>query len=1146
MNMFLIVRKTLAILFSFALVSVSSNSLEALVGSITTGDGVTFPYIESKILVQNVERTVLFVSSDVCEECIKAAELRCGVLNEMNASCVVYLLVNNELNLLTLVPVEDSKVDGLMRPVNSNYKYVFRVNSSIDSFIAQGETSGLKEKLREIESLVNNANDKPKLIYLVFSENGVETQCVYLGDGRISKLGGRSNYYAFLYSGHSNKVNALSRTELRVIEQARRRFIEMLGELSEESLGEERVKELAARLRTLDLVIKDAEGCSGCGRLGSTCKRCPSVVSFEVEQVYYNLARANSRYSISIESRLSRFTERTSVASLFVASDAADRLPNFDNSIKINGIGDINSQSELSFRLGPNCSDLSEKDLELVEKIIASFSSYFSFGPKQDFDEICIAVSKMSKLENTNKNNDSEEPSTYSIDSCIISMALSLGNFYPEFISEFGTLSPENESKLIDLCSNVLGEESLEISLPLPRYSLSGSFRSPTGGKLNAAVLLLKSVSEEAVVSSILGEGKCSYEDLFNGGWKFERKLRVWTRVTNGKVPIPIMVRFGLTIDGKLAAFSMEERDIIGHQKGVDVLLTDPEYCTSHSSVIGDECTSSSDIDNLRVTTSKFRENALAELEQARKNAELAERNSKRASRIAAEAIVRCEEATEDEVRAIELADIATKLREYHDKKRVFTERAVELANLEERLTVATERRADASLLVADALEKATEAEARRRKASLDARDAAMKATEKIRNALEVQRQLKSKLSEKTKLKSAYDSAVVAEERLKAIYAEAQESLRKIIEEEKEASEKYSREMALLLEEESRLKKLIKESSAQRKSLLVKLADFNAIISAKYDESIITREKLAENIRARRDDLKTRKAELDAVLKLSGEKSTELMTVSSTIDEYEKVLSEMRHLARKNENALVDSSKYNEMTVKLDGLKNVFESLTKRLETLASTQKEMDEIIKTKEKELDILVSGMEAVEDRISRYEYLKVKIEEKSREAAELFAKEAILSEKLLEIERTRKRKTLELEKLAAVQTSAKSDISSTLAARGAALGTVRASLKEIGEARKENEALTKEFRNKFIKSSEEVEESMAELEEMEKLVCSAINEEECKGKDLRKKVESANSLREEELVALSIYDDISSAEEPEPPKTPVIPKYKLEETE
>ncbi|KAH8738561.1 hypothetical protein FG386_000585, partial [Cryptosporidium ryanae] len=92
MNMFLIVRKTLAILFSFALVSVSSNSLEALVGSITTGDGVTFPYIESKILVQNVERTVLFVSSDVCEECIKAAELRCGVLNEMNASCVVYLL----------------------------------------------------------------------------------------------------------------------------------------------------------------------------------------------------------------------------------------------------------------------------------------------------------------------------------------------------------------------------------------------------------------------------------------------------------------------------------------------------------------------------------------------------------------------------------------------------------------------------------------------------------------------------------------------------------------------------------------------------------------------------------------------------------------------------------------------------------------------------------------------------------------------------------------------------------------------------------------------------------------------------------------------------------------------------------------------
>ncbi|KAH8740818.1 coiled coil protein [Cryptosporidium ryanae] len=1141
-----IVKKSLLLFLSFVLVSVSSNGVNILTDSINSGGGVTFPYIESKIFIQNAERTVLFVSRDGCEECIKAAELRCGVLIQKNVSCTIYLLVNNELNLLTLVPVENSNIKGLMRPVNSNYKYVFYIHSSMNDLLENGETLELRSKLNEIESLVNGVNNKPKLIYLVSSDNNVETQYIYLGNGRISKLGGKSSYYAFLYNDHSNKVDSLSRSELRTIEQVRKEFIEVMSKMSEENIVEKRIDELATRIRTLDLIIKDSVGCTRCTRLGSTCNRCPKVVSYEVENVYYNLAKDNANRNISIESRLSKFIEKVSVSSLFVSSEASDRIPNMENSIKIGDIGDTEVQEEISSRLGPNCSDLSEKDIELVEKIIASFGSHFDFELKQDYDEVCIAVSKMNNLEGAKIQDDSHEQTNYSTETCSISLALSLGNFHPELISELGTLSPENESKLIALCSSVLDEESLEVSLPLPYYSISGSFKSPTGGKLNAALLLVKSVSEESVVSSILGENKCSYEDLFNGGWRFEKKLRVWVRGSDNKVPLPIMVRYGITVDGRLAAFSLEEKEIVEYQRGVDVLLTDPSYCGSISSVFSDRCSSPSHIAGIRAATNEFRENALAELEEARKNAELAEHNSKRASRMAAEAIVRYEEAAEDEIRAIELADIATKLRNYHDKKRLFTERAIELATLEGDLTVATEKRAEASLQAAEALRKATEAEAKRREASLSARLAAEKATDKIRNALDIQRQLKIKLREETKLRSAYDSAVVAEERLKLVYAEAQESLEKIIKEEKESSEKYEKEMALLLEEENRLKEFIKDNYTQRKSLMVKLADFNTIISAKYDESISTRITLINKIDLGKEDLKSRKAELDNVLRLSAEKSAELMTISSTIDEYEKILDRLRRPIKKGDDTLVDYDKYNELTVKLDGLKNVFEVITKKLETLSLAQEEMDKTIKAKEKELELLISGLEAIEDRIARFEYLKIKIEEKSKEAAELFAKEAALSEKIQEIERIRKRKTLEIERLAAQQASAKSDISSTLAARGAALGTVRATLKEIEQAKKENEEETKKFRERFVTLSREADESISDLERVKKSVCRAIDEEKKSDDDFLEKSKKAKKLKESELEAAEKYVSSSSSQPPVDPKTPPIPEIKLKRIE
>lgn len=1130
--MFPLFGRALVLFLSLLVISVSSNNTGTLIKSVTSGDGITFPYIESKILIANIERTVLFVSHDECDECIKAAELRCGVLNKEQSQCVVYLLVRDELNMLSLVPIENSKVQGLMKPTDSAYKYVLNLNFSIESFLAAGEITKLREKLIEIENSIRSLDKKPKLIYLLSNEIGYTAQYVYLGMGRISRLGGKSSYYAYLYKDYpQNKVDSLSNSDLRSIEQARKEFIESRGKMSNDDIEKNKIEELATRFRTLDLFMKDVNGCNRCARLGSACNRCPNIVSTNVENVYYNLAKDNIRYAVSVENRISKYVSKTSVSSLFVVSDVTnDRLPNLKNSMKIGAYNKTEILNRIPSEFGPNCSDLSEEDMSLVEKIVSMFNTYFNMNLKEDHDEICIAVSKMSRQETSRNETDIYE-APYSIESCSVSLALSLGNFYPEFVSEVEMLSPETESNLIRLCSSVLGKDTLMLDAPLPIYSLKKEhLRSPTGGKLAAAILLMKSKSEETVLSSILGEERCTYEDIFNAGWKFDKRLRIWVRGMEDHVPVPIFVRYGITEDGKLAAFSLEGKDVQEYKKGVNVLLTDPEYCSTYSSVIGESsCAAQYNVDYLRVATTKFRENAMAELESARKNAELAEQKSKDASLLAMRAILSYEHAVNSEIKAMKLAEVATKMKEYHEKKRLDTERAIEIAKLEEDLIVATERRAIAAAAAADALKEATYAGIRRKEAFLKARAAAERASEKIKNALEVQKELKIRLKEEAKLRSSYNSAIAAEERLVTIHSEAKDSLKKIIREEKEAAEKYDKEMTSLLEEERRLKNCIEEYSTQRKNLLLRLGDFNTIINARFDESIEARSKLLEEAKVKREDLQSRKSELDKVLSLSAEKSSELLAVSSTISEYEGVLAGLKLSASiKGEEASSDENKYNELIIKLEGLKAVYEILTNKLVDLDSTQREMDELIKKKENELDILMMNIGAVEDKIARYEYIKTKIEEKSKEAAELFAKEAALSEKLSEIERQRKKKTKELDRLVARQASTKSDISSTLAARSAALGVIRSTIKELEESKRKIEAETVESRKKYVAYSQEAEASMKDLEEMEKLICEALSDEKAKSTDLIRKIKCARSLRNEELEAIDRFKLPKSSEE------------------
>ncbi|KAH8583536.1 coiled coil [Cryptosporidium sp. chipmunk genotype I] len=1106
---------------------------------LAVNQGPAFPYKEMLIYIAGADKRVLFVPDGTNDQCIKAAEVRCDALEQQGIPCIIYRLVSLDYDY-SGEGVEQGDSEGLI-PKGSKYNLTIRVDANLEKVTSDEDE--YKKVMPEIEKQIKSSNVNAKFVFLVSRQGG--GKFVYTGNGGISKLERGTTHYAYLYNDRvDKKVDMLSGADLRNIERARQLFIEYLGRMDGGKLNERHLAELAARLRALDSVLNSDGSCKKCLELTKSCSHCSNFVSSERSREYYNLAKKFRKYDVSIETRISKHVKKGVYASLFVMSNVNDsRIPSFSQSIRIGSMGNVKSSTVVPSNLGVNCQGLSEQDLVLVRRMVSLFNVYFEkVTLRSDYDELCIAVSQMSK----SFSDKSRRPvSPYSVETCAAATALSLGNFYPSFMSDTGGLDPTTENSLIIFCSAVLRQEPLGLVENLsPVYSPSGTLVSPTGGKLDAAILLIKSRSEEAVITSLLEGSTCSLRDLFNAGWKFDKKLKIWVRGNNNRIPLPIMVRYGLTEDGKLAAFSLEGRDAYLYSKGADVLKTDPVYTPTYSSLIGDRCLSPSNVENLKNVSKVYEHETLIELNEAKKNVELAALNSREASKTAAEAVTKYEEAIENEKKAMELAKLATEFKNYHDAKLKASQRAAELAKLEERLIDASEKRARAANISAKALIEASEAETRRREASNKARLAAERATEHIKAALDIQKQLKLQLKQDDKLRASYESAIITEDRLRIAHNEAQESLEKIIRNEREINSNFEKDMRLLIEEEERLRKCIEEYASRRVALLQKLEEISAALTGKVEESKRFRDKLREEARLKQERVEAERAELGKLSNLMLSQSAEVTAVSVSIKESEILLKEMELIAeQKAKEAEEAKQNFVQMSIKIKELHTIYETLTIKVQGLSSNQKDLEESVKTAEQDLKHMLEKLSEVEAKISRLEESRAALDEKSKEATELLAKETLLISKVEEIKRRRSVRRQELEKLLKEQADVKSEISALLVARNSALSIIRKTLNDIEEARAASQGKTAEMRSQYKKTSILAEESMKSVESLREEVCRALSEEELKSKDLQEKIKCVNRMDLEVRRAEDELSKFSQTPAPEVPLTPQAPRIKCE---
>ncbi|KAL5367282.1 putative myosin [Cryptosporidium parvum] len=1104
---------------------------------LAVNQGSTFPYKEMMFNVGEVEQRALFVPEGTNDECIKAAKVRCDALEKQGIPCIIYKLISLDFEYSG----QDEMKDLELIPKGSKYNLTIKVDANLEDITSNEEE--YKKMIPEIEKQIRGSNVSAKFVFLISRQGG--GKFIYTGNGGISKLERGTSHYAYLYNARTDKnVDMLSGADLRNIERARQLFIEHLGRMDAGKLNEHQLSELAARLRALDSVLNSDGSCKECIELKKSCSHCSNFVSSKRSREYYDLAKKFRKYDVSIETRISKHVKKGAYASLFVMSNVNDsRIPSFNQSIRIGSMGNVKSSVAVPSNLGVNCQGLSEQDLVIVRRMISLFNTYFeNVKLRSDYDELCIAVSQMSKM----FSDKSRKPvSPYSIETCAAATALSLGNFYPSFMSETGGLDPVTENSLIIFCSAVLHQEPLGLVDSLsPVYSPSGALVSPTGGKLDATILLIKSRSEEAVITSLLEGGSCSLQDLFNAGWKFDKKLKIWVRGNNNRIPLPIMVRYGLTEDGKLAAFSLEGRDAYLYSRGADVLKTDPIYTPTYSSLIGDRCLSPSNIENLKNVSKVYEHETLVELNEAKKNVELAALNSRAASKTAAEAVTKYEEAIENEKKAMELAKIATEFKNYHDAKLRASQRAAELARLEEKLIDASEKRAHAANISAKALMDASEAEARRREASDKAKLAAEKATEHIKAALDIQKQLKLQLRNDAKLSASYESAVITEDRLRIAHNEAQESLEKIIMNEREINSSFEKDMKLLLEEEERLRKCIEEYSSRRIALLSKLEEMNTALTGKVEESKRIRDQLREEAKLKQKKVEAERAELGKLSDLMVSQSAEVTAVSVSIKESEILLKEMESIAeQKAKEAKEAKQNFVQMSIKIKELHVIYETLTIKLQSLSSNQKNLEESVKTAEQDLKSMLERLSEVETKISKLEETRAALDERSKEAIELLAKETQLISKIEEINKKRSVRKQELEKLLKEQADVKSEISALLVARNSALSIIRKTLNDIEEARAASQGKTAEMRSQYKKTSMLAEESMKSVESLKEEVCKALSEEELKSKDLQEKIKCVNRMDLEVKKAEDELSRFSQTPAPEVPLTPQIPRIKCE---
>ncbi|KAJ1606634.1 putative myosin [Cryptosporidium canis] len=1132
-------RVSLLILFLGVLRVVSGLSDSQALEIITSSEGSSFPYREAPLNVGGVQHRILFIPDGSNDECVKAAEVRCKHLEDQGVPCLIYRLISVDLQQTGDDASQDES--GGILPAGSKYNLTIKVSADLEKITS--DENEYNKIVPEIEEQIKNSKIDGKFVFLVSRLGG--GKFVYTGNKGISKLERGTTHYAYLYNDKINRnADMLSRSDLRSIEKARQLFIEHMGRLSGENLDRHQTAELAARLRAIESVLNSDGSCKECTELGKSCSHCSNFISSKRHREYYELAKKFRKYDLSIETKISKHTKKGSYASLFVMSNVNDsRIPGFNQSIRIGAMGNVKSSKVVPSNLGVNCQGLNEQDLALVQRMISLFSVYFEHVKlRGDYDELCVAVNQMSKIVSDR----SRKPvSPYSVETCAAATALSLGNFYPSFLSETGGLDPLTENSLVIFCSAVLRQEPLGLVENLsPVYSPSGTLVSPTGGKLDAAILLVKSKSEEAVIASLLEGSKCSLQDIFNAGWKFDKKLRIWVRGHNNRIPLPIMVRYGLTDDGRLAAFSLEGRDAYLYSKGADVLKSDPIYNPTFSSLIGDRCLSPSNVENLKGVSRAYEHETLMELEEAKKNVELAALNSKNASKTAADAVLMYEEAIENEKKAMELARIATEVKNYRDAKLRASKRAEELARLEEKLVEASERRAQAANISAKALLEASEAEAKRREASDRARTAAEKATEHIKTALDIQKQLKLQLKKDAKLTASYESAVVAEDRLRSAHNEAQESLEKIIKNEREITSNFERDMKSLLEEETRLKMCIEEYSNRRVALIKRLEEAKAILTGKVEESKRIRDQLREEAKIKQGEIEAERAELGKISNLMASQSAEATAVSISIKESENILKELELIAiQKEKEAERARQNFIRMGGKIKELRVIYETITTKLVDLSRNQASLEESVKSTERDLNDMLGKISEVENKISEYEKSRIALDNRSKEAADLLEKESILAAKIEEINSRRSSREQELGALLKEQADVKSEISALLVARNSALSLIRKTLADIEEARAASLDKTTEMKSQYKKVSTIAEESMKSVEALKEEVCKALSEEELKSKELREKIKCVNKLDLEVESARDELSRFSNIPSPVVPMTPNVPKIRCE---
>ncbi|KAL7066228.1 hypothetical protein ACR3K2_33300 [Cryptosporidium serpentis] len=1108
-----------------------------------SSDGTMFPYREVTVdMVGYVQGTILLLPENFTTESLKAAQLRQKRLVDQNVPCRIYRLVTmpaeqSAIEMIISQSLADSTLtsDNILSPTFTTINVEFDLKRMmVDEDYRKIYTPKLMEAA---ESFTN----KFVTVLLISNTSSSSNYYIYLGEGDFAPVKQGASYYAYLFNDSGKEdIDSLSNADLRHIEAARKSFIDARSKMTKEQLTEIEVKELAARLRVLKRRQKAGPKCSKCLDITSgTCEYCATLVTIDESTEIENLSKKNRKYELFFEHRLARHSTGASHASLFVVSKAEDSvIPEFSQSINVGAYGVVGNYRTLPPNLGPHCATLVESDINLVLRMSSVFSTYFeTLSLSRDYDELCLGVHYMSKKPKVTSNG----IATYEVDNCIVSMILALGSFHPEFSTSIGTLNPNVEMSMTSFCSAVLSHEPLGLVENLsPVYSPSGLMMSPSNGKIDVAVLLERSRSEESVIQSMLGGNTCSIEDMVNAGWMYDNKLKLWVRGRNKKVPLPILVRYAVSSDGRLIAIALEGEDVTNYSKGLQVLFTSPKFEHLFSQMIGSRSLNPGDIRDLEKVGVVLEEATLAELREATILANNAAEQSFAASNAATLAMKKYEDAVLAEQKVMEIAQIASKMRQYHDAKSKISQKAAEISKIEEQLRISAENRAKAANESAKALLEAAAAEERRREFAKNAQLAARRATDTVQQALDIQEQLRAQLRNEAKLSAAYEAAVVAEDKLRRALDEAHNLLQGLFDKEKALRERFLSEIEPLIREEERLLKCVEELSQRRIALLDTLAELRSVLEGKLDKSLREKQDVLEEARLKKDLLDNRKLELDKLSNMIKTKSAEAEAVNASLFEAESMLEKLKQDADlKAREAEAARLRLEEMSRKIQELRLLYNDLVLRIDELVGLQNKLEDEIRRVEAELDALNLRLAEIEERLLRLEEARRTYDEKSKEAELLLARELELKQQIEKLNQLRKEKEAELNGLLNEQMKVRTDVSAVLVARSSALEVLQRTLKEIQIAKCTTEEETKAIKNKYECSTLEAQKLLSNVEQWKRDLQGAIEEEEIKSNLLAKKIEE---VQEMDFVLACTEEQLRLANDIPVPATPLTPECGL----